>query len=272
MTAGDDEHEWVGVVYRRLLELSSPRAELSHPRSLATMRRALDAVRRHRAPEDATAEELWDLYALHRIDALLRTAFQVPRPPDRAAVSDLRVAEYTDYWTSLGFDVVTAARFHPFFHEIVEVEAADDPDAAATLVGTVWPCLCWGRLLFTRAGVRIRAGARVIDGDLACRSRLYWSHRRIDRPCEDLSTGWGSNSQWRTAFRRDYVDGERLRYNIDAPGTPSDGDAVPVHRQAELLRYRCCVTPPLLDDLWPWDLTADEPVPDDLGLVGLTGA
>lgn len=274
-----DVHEWVGDLYFRLFDVARPGPELERPASRAAVEGTLAGVRHLRAPGPASAEDLWDLYAVHRVDALLRTAFEPRRSPDepgqhrgRCGHLELDVEEYARYWTGVGMRTVTASAFHPFFHEIVDVEAADDPDAPCTLIATVWPCLLWGRLLFGRAGVRVRAGANVIDGAVACSSKLYWSHLRLDRSCEDLSTGWGSNSQWRTAFRRDYVDDGRLRYNVDAVDSATRalghdwGDPA---RRAELLRYRCCVVPPVLDDIWPWDLAADEPVPADLELTGL---
>jgi hypothetical protein len=76
-----------------------------------------------------------------------------------------------------------------------------------------------------------------------------------DRPCQDLSTGWGSNSQWGTDFRRDYVDGDLLRYNVDA----KPDRFAPKARDDELLRHRCSVRAPALDDAFPYYSTAVEP-------------
>jgi hypothetical protein len=106
----------------------------------------------------------------------------------------------------------------------------------------------------------VRAGRLHLLKEVAERSTLYWAYARNHRKSEDLSRGWGSNSQWRTAFRRDYALGGRLFYNVDArphPGGP-DADLTAAER-AELLRHRCfvtCTTPS--DDLWPYDLSATE--------------
>ncbi|MFD0531918.1 hypothetical protein ACFQ1I_43790 [Kitasatospora arboriphila] len=50
--------------------------------------------------------------------------------------------------------------FDPFLHEIVEVEQADDPAAPIEVTEVLWPGLMLGELLFSRAGVRVRAAPR----------------------------------------------------------------------------------------------------------------
>lgn len=258
-------------VYDAAFGLDRPLEHLWQPTSHAVVRATLDRLRRHRLPGAASHEDLWDLYAVYRLGAFLRLGFQEPAAE---RFGEVELTEYIAWWRSLDVDVVTASSFHPFFHEIVAVEAADDPDAPAVLVSTSWPCLFWGRLLLSRAGVRVRAGARVLDPTVACRSTLYWDHLRIDRPCQDLSTGWGSNSQWTTAHRRDYVVGGRLLYNVDAARRPAPAHGRPAdgltdEQRQQLLRHRCSVRPPALDDEWPYDLAADEPLPADLVLDGL---
>jgi hypothetical protein len=264
---------WVGDVYLQSLGLVRPLEELARPASEAVIRSTLDGVRRHRLPGEAPREDRWDLYAVHLLGSLLRTAFQAPRRVGPGAPRrTVDVADYTAWWRSLGFDVVTASGFHPFFHEIVAVEAAADPDAACEITSTIWPCLFWGRLLFSRAGVTVRAGRHVIDPVIATDSTLYWEHLRVDRPCQDLSNGWGSNSRWRTSFRRDYAVGGRLLYNVDAARVvqPRTGiDEWSEDERDQLLRHRCSVRAPALDDAWPYHFHAEELVPPELTLAGL---
>ena len=107
---------------------------------------------------------------------------------------------------------------------------------------------------------------------VAEQSTLYWAHRRLQRPTDDLSVGWGHNSQWRTAFRRDYADDEHYYFNVDGDmdiGGPVprwntaasrarwDGrdpghdpaHPLPLEARRELLVHRCFVrsTPPDVD-------------------------
>ncbi|MDT8350984.1 hypothetical protein [Roseomonas mucosa] len=111
----------------------------------------------------------------------------------------------------------------------------------------------------------------MLDPHLASSTTLYFAKRRRHRRTEDLSLGWGSNSQWRTAFRRDYAEGGRLFYNVDAremigssagaSGPPVDEDLTDVE-QVELVTHRCFVrTAKPDDDRWPYSQGYVEPDP-----------
>lgn len=213
----------------------------------------------------ASVEDLWRLYALHRVNEALLLRFQPGASVRETSVQetwpgpDLSVGEYVAFATGLGLSVVESAGFTPFFHEIVTVEEAADDNQPPAVTGVLWPALMLGPLLFSRAGVRVSAGRRLLRKDVAESSTLYWAHRRRNRPTADLSHGWGGNSQWRTCFRRDYaIDGE-LHFNVDAD--PDRRDMTPEltsGQRVELLTHRCIVTtePPWPDnDLWPYDDT-----------------
>ncbi|MGW4908766.1 hypothetical protein [Streptomyces sp. NPDC004270] len=158
------------------------------------------------------------------------------------------------------------AAFDPFLHEIVDVEQATDPDEPITVTGLVWPGLWLGSVLFARAGVRVRAGIRHAERGVADRAPLYWAYRRRHRPTVDLSHGWGSNSQWRTAFRVDLrgPGADRLNHggdqHIDAvPDDRTEALLTPAERR-DLLRNRCLLRTPLDPavsahdrDLFPFD-------------------
>jgi hypothetical protein len=105
----------------------------------------------------------------------------------------------------------------------------------------------------------VRAGASVMDPVVASLSRMYWAWWRRNRQPTDLSHGWGSNSQWRTDFRRDYVADGQLYYNVDRYKHTRRGD-LPDDVAAELVRYRCSL---LVDhgDEWPYGHTIIEPYP-----------
>jgi hypothetical protein len=97
-------------------------------------------------------------------------------PALAAAVGAVRVAEDS---------------FCPFFHEIVAVEPAEDPDSSPEPVGEVWPGYLAGAMLLVRAGFVVHAGANVMDPVAASRSRMYWAWWRRNRQPTDLSHGWG---------------------------------------------------------------------------------
>jgi hypothetical protein len=206
-------------------------------------------------------EESWRLYALSRIVQLLQLSF-APRTPEPAwTVAPVGRDEYARFMDAFGLEAVERAGFHPFFHEVVTVDQLDEEDAAPEVAEVCWAGYGLGALLVSRAGCRVRAGRRHLLKEVAERSTLYWACARNHRPAEDLSRGWGSNSQWRTSFRRDYALEGRLFYNVDARARPGGPDAdLDAGERAELLRHRCfvtCTRPG--DDLWPYDLTLTEP-------------
>ncbi|MGW3041671.1 hypothetical protein ACWC9T_16915 [Kitasatospora sp. NPDC001159] len=216
---------------------------------------------------------LQELYALSRVSDYLLLDPQLP--------------PYLNLFTALGMTPFeNSTPFDPFLHEITEVEQAEDPDSPIEILDVRWPGLMLGELLFSRVGVRIRAGAAHAERGVADRSPIYWTFRRAHRPTRDLSQSWGSNSQWRTDFRLDYrtVDGDLLNVAEDAPIDghpdlepddyknlgPEERLLTPAERR-ELLRHRCLLrtpqaaaelaaSPNWAQDLFPyeWRLPADE--------------
>ena len=178
----------------------------------------------------------------------------------------ISLAERNAWLRSLGFEEFQQPTFHPFYHEIVEVEQSPDPDEPISLLGIVWPGFMLGQMMFCRAGVRIRGGERFVRKDLAEHSHLYWAFVRHNRPAVDRSHGWGHNSQWSTDFRRDYVDQDAYYYNVDGDNVNGDnvngqidihddeiGDPGPYHAEdpeltlpmrIELLTNRCFIRTP----------------------------
>ena len=133
-----------------------------------------------------------------------------------------------------GLSRIAEDAFHPFFHEIVAVEQADDPDEPIVLLDEVWPGHLLGSLLMQRAGVRVRAGTAHADATVAVTSRLHWASWRADRATVDTP-----------AFRRDHHTGDALLYNVDArpellrAGTGRSEPALSSCERLELLRHRC---------------------------------
>jgi hypothetical protein len=205
--------------------------------------------------EEQTA--LWHLYAVSRAND--RLLWQLgPRHPggEPAALSR---EEYLNFMIGLGFEVASEPVFSPFFHEIVEVEPVTDANAPITLGGEYWPPLMLGSMMFSRGGAYVSGGRNHIRKEIAGTSTVYWTHARRDRPCNDLSVGWGSQSQWRTSFRRDYRVGDTLVYNFDGAcdlaAAPPDPARHPLthSEMIELVTHRCLITVDRPDDdLYPY--------------------
>jgi hypothetical protein len=177
---------------------------------------------------DDLADTLWGLYAASRVRDLLLLAHQ-PAPAD-ASVRDLDEAlgreqprfravpidQVTEFFAAIGCRPVSEASFDPILHEIVTCEAADHPDAPIQVTGQIWPALMVGELVFTRAGVHVRAGSAHAVPGIADRSILYDEYWRRHRATCDGSFWWGHNSQWKTPLRRDYITSRGHVYDYDA--------------------------------------------------------
>ena len=205
-------------------------------------------------PSDAIESLLCELYALSRIGDVLLAPFQEPNDLARPDVWNLvrsdvwhelpEHAAYSRFCEALEMTRVDERTFHPFFHEIVTVEIADGLEADVELVDEVWPGYMLGCLLFTRAGVRVRARAESLSTS-AARSPLYFSWWRRNRFTIDASHWWHNDkSQWDTEFRRDYALPDRLLYNVDgdrdldAPFLDDEPSSPSREERLELLRFR----------------------------------
>lgn len=247
-------------------------------------------------PYEVKDEDLWRWYALNRVNDYLLLSFQT-RPdfyqaPLRQSegwigwmsnvghnrlihqpVNVVEPHEYLQFFTSLGFTSFTEAPFSPFFHEIVEVVESPEQSEPVVVDHVYWPGLRFGDMLFSRAGVRVRSAPGVLDKEIAENSRLYFTFWRARRETKDLSHGWGSNSQWRTDFRRDYRSANGFHYNVDGKYRLDENyfDSLPEHNQTlaedglslderiELLTNRCLVRCRKNDqDLWPFYDKFDE--------------
>jgi len=207
-----------------------------------------DLCKNHIPPQKPwETDDSWDLYALSRLIDLLLLSF-TPQPEGTECWCYPRVTpdEYQLFTDALGLETYTRSKFHPFFHEIVEVEQAADEQMSPAIVKSIWPGLRLGNWIMSRSGCKIKAGANHIRKDVAETSTMYWAYARNHRATQDLSVGWGRNSQWRTKFRQDCeVDG-LLFYNI---GNEDETEEYKEHMVAELsldarlelVRHRCFV-------------------------------
>jgi hypothetical protein len=207
-------------------------------------------------------EDLCRLYTAFRVASLLLLRFQTDRADDYTGPS-VTIEGYRLFHEALGFRVPEVVSFHPFFHEITGVEQAASAGAPVTVLRQAWPALMLGRMMFCRAGCVVAGGTAHVVKEIAEHSKLFWTFRRNDRPCEDQSHGWGSNSQWATALRRDYASPAGFRYNIDgkesldgASGTLREIDA---GMMREVVRNRCLVRTAADDsDFYPYRYTLAE--------------
>jgi outer membrane protein assembly factor BamB len=178
------------------------------------------------------------------------------------------IATHTEFFSGIGLTPFEHGEaFSPFHHEIFAV--VQDPSVAnVTVEEVLWPGFWFGDLLFSRAGVRVRAPRHLIDAAVATTSTLYFTYRRHPRPTSDLSHGWGSKSQWATSFPLFYSDEEGLHLNwggevdigtdppISPAGRPDHDGRYPLDQRRELLLHRCFVRgplPPHEDDRFPFE-------------------
>ncbi|MBV1850069.1 hypothetical protein [Catellatospora tritici] len=238
-----------------------------HPEVLAELRE-LGQPDNHRRRIPRGDHVLHGLYALSRLVDILIAPYQ-PGNDDPDLLSWTTkgpwwggpvpsVGAWTSFHAALGATPIAEDGFHPFFHEIVEVIPDEDPDARPVLVEEVWPGALLGGLVLVRGGVVVRAGGRHLDPAVASRSCLYSTWWRRNRVCRDLSHGWGGNSQWGTDFRRDYLVGDELHYNVDRagqqhPNNPADDDTdLTADERRDLLRHRHSLVRDLGTERWPF--------------------
>jgi hypothetical protein len=227
-------------------------------------------------PYEPGDEQFWAslalLYAASRVRDVLLLAHQ-PAPANPGELHDMDemlgrtrpsfaavpVARVTGFFAQIGCRAVTVARFDPALHEIVVCETAPASDAPITITGQLWPALMIGELVFTRAGVTVRAGAAHARPGVADRSTMYWEYWRRHRPTIDGSFGWGTNSQWQTAFRRDYRTTRGSVFNLDARSAPApDLSELTGAEAAEFVKNRCPLRAEPDDQFDPPDQMIDE--------------
>jgi hypothetical protein len=216
---------------------------------------------RHRTKTDwslATAEDLSCLYALSRLTSLLLLRFQKVRADGTDYLGpEITIEDFLAYHLHLGFKVHESTGFHPIVYEIGEMRTLEDDLAPLVLLDINWPCLTLDNLIYCRGNVNVQSGSSYATKNVAESSKMYWAYRRKDRAFADQSHGWGHNSQWRTAFRRDYINGDDFCYNVDGVlslnNQDCDCDGIPRETLIELVRNRCLIKTQIDDsDLYPY--------------------
>lgn len=205
-----------------------------------------------------TDDGLENWYALSRVHDMLVTELYGKRFPE------LTKDAYTLWWEWVGLTATEPQPYHPFWHEVVEVIEDDSLTEPVQIEHYFWPALTFGELLFARAGVRVRTKPGFFLKAQAEKHTLFFTFTRGWRATEDLSKGWGSNSQWRTDFRRDYATKTGYWFNRDGkcdltagylpPAWSSDdcfSEELTYEEYVELLVNRCFVRTPKPDkDYW----------------------
>ena len=82
--------------------------------------------------------DIWELYAFSRVNDLLILPFQSGCDNDAGWKGpNISLPQYEAFMTSLGLNAINEKIFHPFFHEIVEVEPSSDETEQISLVSTL---------------------------------------------------------------------------------------------------------------------------------------
>jgi|SRR5579871_974439 len=230
--------------------------------------------RRRLDPSSIDHSDLWQWYAFSRVKDRLLTKF--PRGHGRYPVKWRQECqeEYVALFESLGFRAFSDYPFHPFYHEIVEVEEDSSLHPGEIMVAYVyWPGLMFGNMMFSRSGAGVLCYPGVLKKHIAEKSTLYFTYLREGRKTEDLSLGWGHNSQWGTDFRRDYEEDGVYQFNVDGKCRLDEGyeaslsplrrmhlDDLTMNERIELLIHRCFVTCEKDDaNRWPYEDTYSMP-------------
>jgi hypothetical protein len=219
---------------------------------------------------DADNDDLYELYALSRICDLLLLGLPGGDMGEREwRAPSISPHDFQAFFESLGMATTWPQNYSPFHHEIAGLVSSEDVHQEPKVLEFVWPCLMLGPMLFMRAGVHVSAGSQVLAPGIADTSTIYWAYFRKSRPTSDLSKGWGSNSQWRTHFRRDYQIGSSFYFNVDGSldlspprVQPGEADGLSRAEAIEILVNRHFVTARLPDDdLFPYNFRFSIGVP-----------
>ncbi|NUR70475.1 MAG: hypothetical protein HOU81_06625 [Hamadaea sp.] len=236
----------------------------AHPEVIAELQEIGRPESHRRAVDD---EVSFGLYAVSRLVEILISPFQ-PVVDDPALLAWTTgkpwwsgpipsATAWAEFRRAVGAVEIAEDAFHPFFHEVVRVVPADDPDEPVSMVEQVWPGALVGGMVLARSGVVVRAGASALDPTVAAKSCLYWAWWRRNRLVRDNSHGWGGSSQWGTDFRRDYVVGDELHYNVGVRLDPrlsktAEASELSADDRRELLRWRHSRTVDVGTEEWPY--------------------
>ncbi len=196
--------------------------------------------------------DLCKLYSLGRINELLLLSFQKTDYKDYG-IAKITKSQYIEFFTALNMNAFTIDNYSPFHHEIHEIKESAKIDEIK-IDEHLSPTLMIGNLLFSRGIVNLRTPIDTFEKDLCEKSKIYWSYIRSNRESEDLSHGWGHNSQWRTQFRLDIESDDTYVYNLRGSEDLSNKKWKQEVINLDLLRYRHMVNKGIEnEDIWIYD-------------------
>ena len=287
---------WFGEIFLSLQGYRGPEPykQVVMP-AMAKARNTIDSLDHFRVDNspgfdyEVRREDLWQWYALDRLNDLMKLIYQGDRQFYRPAAghgsqwerslkspgndrgfdwSDHPITreQYLEFFASLGFEIFTDRPYHPFYYEIVEAVESPGLPEEVKVDHVYWPGLMFGSMMFSRAGARVLFRPGAMDKTVAETSQLYFTYWRLHRKTIDLSHGWGHNSQWRTRFRRDYETFDRFIFNVDGRRVlnefadyrtwlvDEEPDDLTMNERIELLTNRCFIRCLKDDgDRWPFD-------------------
>lgn len=159
--------------------------------------------------------DIWELYALSRVLDILTLQLQPNNILDGSDWLrfniDFSINEYIEFNKLLGLEIFTPNSFNTFDCEIIEAKEAE---LDFQIDEIFFPGLKLNKLMIKRAGTKITLNPKKYNLSLTNNSTMYWTFVRRNRCHNDLSHGWGHNSQWRTDFRLDIETDKSYIYNL----------------------------------------------------------
>ncbi len=208
-------------------------------------------------------EVSWELYALSRVLDVLTLGFQTNNNKDGSdwLGPNISLEEYCEFIKVIGLEIKILPVFTPFYCEIIE---AKEDSIDFCIKNISFPAVHLGNLVLKKAGVIVGLNTNNYNLSLVNNATIYWAFRRKNRKHQDLSHGWGHNSQWRTDFRFDLETEGSFIYNLyGSKDLSSNNDSVKnelkeqgllLIEAIELTKNRHFITSVKNDgDLFPYD-------------------
>jgi hypothetical protein len=166
-------------------------------------------------------EDNWKLYAFSRVLDLLTLNFQPNNGADESSWlgPKISITEYLDFIGLLGLEIKYQKDFNPFYCEVIEAKAGNENFKIETCL---FPAIKLKNVIVKRSGVIITVNPKDFNIALINSAKTYWTYRRKNRRYQDLSHGWGHNSQWRTEIRIDIESNDRFIYNEHGTSSLND--------------------------------------------------
>ena len=160
-----------------------------------------------------SVEDNWNFYSLSRVLDVFTLHFQPNRNADGSSWKGVNITidEYVSFVKLLGLEILVPKIYRPFDCEILEsIENKNNFE----IIECIFPVVKLKNLLIKRGGVIISNNSKEYNLNLINNAKMFWAYWRKNRKYEDLSHGWGSNSQWRTEIRLDIETDDEFIYNF----------------------------------------------------------